>query len=110
MTTTILTVEADNDGLWWNLQQLTTASMLEAEFVEQCVALGLAEVSGEPVQWRFSPPARLRLEKAWRLHRDLELHIGALPLVLQLLDEIDGLHAEAAQLRARLRHWEGSHS
>lgn len=107
MTTTVLTVEADDDGLWWSLHQLTSASVLEAEFITECVALGLAEVSGEPVEWRFSPPARLRLEKAWRLHRDLEVPPAALPLVLELLDEIDILHAEVAHLRARLRHWEG---
>lgn len=107
MTTTVLTVEADADGLWWTLHQLTSASVLQADFIAECVALGLAEVSGEPVEWRFSPPARMRLEKAWRLHRDLEVPASALPLVLQLLEEIDDLHAEAAQLQLRLRHWEG---
>lgn len=107
MTTTVIAVEADADGLWWTLHQLVSASALQADFIHQCVALGLTEVSGEPVQWRFSPPARMRLEKAWRLHRDLEIPATALPLVLQLLDEIDHLHAEAAQLRARLRQWEG---
>jgi len=107
MTTSLLTVEADDDDLWWTLHQLTCASVLEVDFITECVALGLAEVSGEPMQWRFSPPARLRLEKAWRLHRDLEVPATALPLVLQLLDEIDSLHVEVAYLRARLRHWEG---
>jgi len=41
------------------------------------------------------------------VHRDLEVPASALPLVLQLLEEIDYLHAEAAQLQLRLRHWEG---
>jgi MerR HTH family regulatory protein len=107
MTTTVLTVEADADGLWWTLHQLTSASALQADFIAECVALGLADVSGEPVEWRFSSPTRLLIEKAWRLHRDLDVPATALPLVLQLLEEIDYLHTEAAQLRARLRHWEG---
>lgn len=104
--TTVITVETDGDALWWNLQQLTAACALDAAFVEQCVALGLADVSGTMQEWVFDAATRLRLERAWRLHRDLDLHPGALPLVLELLDEVEALRVEAAQLRARLRHWE----
>ncbi len=109
MTTTVFTVESNDDGLWWTLQQLTDASTLDSGFIEQCVALGLVELSGLPSQWRISPPVRLRLERAWRLHRDLELHPSALPLVLELLEEVDALRQESAQLRQRLRHWEHGH-
>ncbi len=109
MTTTVFTVEADDDGLWWTLQQLTAASPLDSGFIEQCVALGLVELGGLPSQWRFSPLVRLRLERAWRLHRDLELHPSALPLVLELLEEVELLRQESAQLRQRLRHWEVGH-
>lgn len=104
--TTVITVETDGDALWWSLQQLTTASALDAAFVEQCVALGLAEVSGAMQEWVFDAATQLRLERAWRLHRDLDLHPSALPLVLELLDEVEALRIEAGQLRARLRQWE----
>ena len=109
MTTTVVTVESDDEGLWWTLQQLTSVSPLDSDFIEQCVAFGLVDLAGLPSQWRFSPTVRLRLERAWRLHRDLEVHPSALPLVLQLLEEVEILRQESSQLRQRLRHWEDGH-
>jgi hypothetical protein len=104
--TTVFTVEQNGDELWWSVQELTSSSALEPGFIEQCVELGLIEVSGPPLQWRFNDEGRLLLNKAWRLHHDLEVHVSALPLVLQLIDELDELRQEAEALRLRLRHWE----
>jgi hypothetical protein len=46
------------------------------------------------------------LRKAHRLHRDLDVHIDSLGLILELLDDRDALHHEVAALRRRLSQWE----
>ncbi len=107
--TTLFTVEHNGEEFWWTLQELTNSSALQSEFIVQCVELGLIDASGPPPEWRFNSEGRLRLQKAWRLHRDLELHLTALPLVLQLIDELDELRVEAESLRMRLQHWEQNH-
>jgi hypothetical protein len=104
--TTVITVEHDGDQLWWSLQELTTSTQLAPEFVVQCVECGVMEASGPQVQWRFDVDARQRLQRAWRLHRDLELHVSALPIVIDLLEEMENLREEAHRLRGRLQHWE----
>lgn len=102
--TTLFAVE--EEGLWWNLQEVVSGCQLEITFVVQCVEVGVTECSGPQLQWQFDAASRARLLKAWRLHRDLDVHIGALPLVLDLLEEVEGLRQEAAHLRSRLQHWE----
>ena len=106
--TTLFTVEQNGEELWWSLQELSNSSALQPEFIVQCVELGLVDASGVQTQWRFNSDGRFRLQKAWRLHRDLEVQVSALPLVLQLLDELGELRQEAAYPRKRLQHWEQS--
>lgn len=108
--TTLFTVESNGEELWWTLQELSSSGTLQSEFIVQCVELGLIDASGSSSQWRFNSEGRSRLQKAWRVHRDLEVHVSALPLVLQLIDELDELRAEAEQLRVRLQRWEQQHS
>jgi hypothetical protein len=48
----------------------------------------------------------LRIQKAYRLHRDLDIHPASLGLILELLDEREALREEVAMLRRRLSHWE----
>jgi hypothetical protein len=91
--TTLFTVEQNGEELWWSLQELSNSSALQPEFIVQCVELGLVDASGVQTQWRFNSDGRFRLQKAWRLHRDLEVQVSALPLVLQLLGS--GLPAQA---------------
>ena len=108
--TTVLTVEQDGEFLSWSLQELVTSTQLASDFVVQCVECGLMDVQGPPVQWRFDPAARQRLQRAWRLQRDFELQISALPLVMDLLEEVEALRDEAQRLRGRLQQWEREHS
>jgi chaperone modulatory protein CbpM len=91
----------------FTLIELCECSALDEQFVIACVEHGVAPTSGtQVVEWIFSQTAVLRLQKAWRLHRDLDLQIDSLPLVLELLDERDQLLQEIAALRQHLRHWE----
>lgn len=106
MMTTLFDVEEERGGLSWSLQQVLSGCQLEVAFVVECVDVGVADARGPQTQWRFNASSRARLLKAWRLHRDLDLQVGALPLVLDLLEEVDSLRHEAEHLRSRLQHWE----
>jgi len=97
------------DDLEWSsctLQELCQRIALEEHFIVHCVQQGIAEVSGLQPDWLFSTTAALRIRKAWRLHRDLEVHLDNLVLTLELLDERDQLLQGVATLRQRLAHWE----
>lgn len=100
-------IHSDAVVAFCNLDDLCRRTRLDERFVVECVEYGVAPVAGKEVlDWRFSMTAILRLQKAWRLHRDLELQISSLALVLDLLEERDQLLQEIAELRGRLGHWE----
>lgn len=101
------TIHSDEVLAFCNLGDLCSRTRLEERFVVECVEHGVAHVVGnEALAWRFSMTAILRLQKAWRLHRDLELQVSSLALVLDLLEERDQLQQEIADLRNRLSRWE----
>lgn len=91
-----------------SFEELCQRRLLEADFVLQCVEAGIVEMQAglPPAQWRFTTVSVLRIERARRLQRDLDVQLGDLALVLDLLDEVESLRAEAAALRRRLQHWE----
>jgi chaperone modulatory protein CbpM len=100
-------VHTDDVLAFCSLDDLCRRTRLDERFVVECVEHGVAHVAGqEALAWRFSMTAILRLQKAWRLHRDLELQVSNLALVLDLLEERDQLLQEIADLRGRLAHWE----
>ncbi len=89
------------------LRELCLRGTLNEHFVIQCVEHGIAQVSGhQTLEWIFPAAAIPRLQKAWRLHRDLDLHMSCLALVLDLLEDRDHLLREVAELRRRLAQWE----
>jgi chaperone modulatory protein CbpM len=100
-------IHTDDVLAFCSLDDLCRRTRLDERFVVECVEHGIAHVAGQEVlAWRFSTTAMLRLQKAWRLHRDLELHVSHLALVLDLLEERDQLQQEIEDLRRRLGHWE----
>ncbi len=100
-------IHSDDALAFCNLDDVCQRTRLEEHFVIACVEHGVAQVAGqEVVAWRFSMTSILRLQKAWRLHRDLELQVSSLALVLDLLEERDQLLQEISELRGRLGHWE----
>lgn len=95
----------------WSLVELCQRQLLDADFIIACVECGITDVVGlaeklPQAQWRFSAAAVVRIEKARRLQRDLDLGLNEMALVLDLLDEVDSLRAEVSELRKRLRYWE----
>jgi chaperone modulatory protein CbpM len=97
----------DDDNPVYTFVELVQCSRLDEGFVIQCVEYGIAEAEGSGRQdWLFQAEALLKLQRAWRLHRDLEVQVSSLVLVLDLLDEVEELRRECELLRQRLQHWE----
>lgn len=64
---------------------------------------GLLRPLGErPDQWQFSGAQIRRARRAVRLQRDLELNLAGAALALDLLDQIDALHARIRALEFQL--------
>jgi chaperone modulatory protein CbpM len=62
------------------------------EKIVELVSEGIVAAGGPtPEEWRFSGSALARAGKALRLEIDLEINLGAVALVLDLLDEIEEL-------------------
>ncbi len=77
---------------------------LDQEVLTEWVAEGVVEpVPDSRTHWRFSARQVRRAKTARRLQRDLELDTAGLPLILDLLEEVQSLRRELAILK---RHFE----
>jgi chaperone modulatory protein CbpM len=93
-----------------SFDELCQRRLLDADFIVQCVEAGIIDVHARlpRADWRFSTQTILRIERAQRLQRDLDVQLQDLALVLDLLDEVQTLREEVVLLRRRLQHWEHS--
>ena len=79
------------------IEDLCRSSHVDQAWVMELVEHGVIEpVGGEAPEWRFEALTVVRVAKAKRLERDLDLNPSGIALVLELLDQLD-------ELRARLR-------
>ncbi len=84
-----------------SLAELARACGMPPEALMEYVRLGVIEPDAPgpdaPVRrWRFRAESVMRLHRAARLRRDLEIDAGAVALVLDLLEEME-------RMRARMR-------
>ena len=87
-------VIVEND-LRFTFADLCRACAAKPSFIAALVDEGLVRPSGSgPEDWQFEGEALARVRAASRLTRDLQLDVGAMALVLDLLDEIDALKAQ----------------
>lgn len=94
-------------GPVYSLDDACRRLLLDRHFIVSCVEYDVAEVRGtNPAEWTFTSWTLLRIQKAYRLHRDLDIHPASLGLILELLDEREALREEVGMLRRRLSHWE----
>lgn len=84
-----------------DLEELCRLCNVEPEVVTEWVAEGVVEPEGSH-QWRFPVREIRRTRIAGRLQRDFELDTPSLPLVLDLLDEVETLRREVRILRRLL--------
>ena len=75
---------------------------LQSEVVCQWVLEGVVTPSGQRVnEWRFTQTQVQRIRQARRLQEDLEVNTSSLPLVLDLLQEIQQLRGQLSMLENR---------
>ncbi len=96
------------DVLWLNQTETISitelaglAGLTEAEVRELVDYGALSPANPDDGQWIFSANCVVTLRRACRLRTDLELDLHALALTLKLIEQIDGLQSEVAQLRAQ---------
>ncbi len=77
-----------------SLNDLCRACSTSAEWIIELVEYGALEPVGtQQTQWRFSGNSLQRAHTAMRLQRDLDINTAGVALALELLDQIDSLHA-----------------
>lgn len=104
-TTEMLTVE--DSGVLYTLREVCERGGCHAELVIKMVNYGIVEPAPgaggeEGQQWAFDLPSLLRIQKAIRLQRDLNINLPGLAMSLDLLDEMDTMRREISCLRQRL--------
>lgn len=82
------------------LDGLCRACAVQTEFVMAMLEQGVAQpAEGQrPDTWRFSEVHARRITVAWRLQRDLGVNAAGAALALQLLDEMETLRAQLANV------------
>lgn len=97
------------DVLWLDefetvsIAELAGLSGLTEPDVRELVEYGaLAPANPQEAQWTFSAHCVVTLRRACRLRADLELDLHAVAVALTLIEQINQLENEVAQLRARL--------
>ncbi len=87
------------DEVLFTLFELCRASHADTELVQALVLEGVLIPSGPSMaDWRFEGASLRRARAAVRLTRDLELSVAGTALVLDLLDQIESLHAQLRRL------------
>ncbi len=81
-------------GATYTLDELCQSCSVEADWIVELVEHGVIEPIGQArSDWRFASISVVRVAKAKRLGRDLELSPPGLALVLEPLDQIDKLRS-----------------
>ena len=87
-------------GALVTLEELCNACNAQADWIAELVEHGAIEPAGRTrPEWQFASLSIVRVAKAKRLERDLELNLAGVALALELLDEIE-------KLRSRLEAFE----
>ncbi|MDD1619722.1 MAG: MerR family transcriptional regulator [Methylococcaceae bacterium NSP1-1] len=81
------------------LGQLCRACDVHADWIISLVEEGIIEPQGEDIRlWRFSGASLVRARIALRIQRDLGVNLAGIALVLDLIEELEGLRAHMKTL------------
>lgn len=84
------------------LDELCQSCQVEADWIAALVEHGALEPAGRTrAEWRFTRVSVVRVAKARRLERDLELNPPGVAVVLDLLEELETLRARLARIGAQ---------
>ena len=88
----------------YNLDQFCKLCRIQPDLVIELVEQGVIQSEGSsPGQWVFTFRTAIRLKRAYRLQRDLDLNLPGVALTVDLLEEIDQLRQQVSDLTNRLR-------
>jgi chaperone modulatory protein CbpM len=88
------------------LAELTRVCGVSIEQVRSMVSEGMLHPRGAvPEQWVFRGVEVIRVRRAVRLQRDLELNLPGAALALDLIDEIQQLRCRVRRLEQQLGGW-----
>ena len=108
MTTPVICIaDLQGDAALFSLGEICERCGVHADIVVEMVEYGIVRPvtdQGDNDRWQFDTDALLRMSRAQRLRRDLELNPAGLALALELLDEIDALQRQVRSLQQQLRH------
>jgi chaperone modulatory protein CbpM len=86
----------------YTLEELCASCNVDASWIAELVEHGVIEPEGEArSDWQFAALSVVRVAKARRLGRDLDLSAPGLALVLELLDEIEELRSRLQTLETK---------
>ena len=84
--------------IYLTIEELATAAGLSAARVARLVRLGLVEPTpSEPNAFSAATAARLR--RMLRLRRDLRVNLGGAAIIVDLVEQLEGLERELARRR-----------
>ncbi len=82
------------------IDELGQACGAQSEWVVELVDEGILDVPGTgPDDWQFGGRSLRRARLARRLQQDLDINLAGVALVLDLMEEIDRLHAQLLEYR-----------
>lgn len=86
-----------------SLKEVCERCVIDAESVIRLVEYGIVDPRGKGyANWRFSSHGYLRIRRALRLQRDLDLNASGVALAIDLLEQLNAAHQEIRLLRGRL--------
>ena len=81
-----------DDG-WLEIDEIALACQVEPHFVERLIDEGLVQPARAESGWRFGSDELARVRRIRRLQRDFEANLQSVAVMLDLIDEVDRLHA-----------------
>jgi chaperone modulatory protein CbpM len=93
----VIPSEIIDSSAMYTLEELCRCCSVETEWIVELVEHGVVEPADQTrSDWKFDGFTVVRVAKARRLGRDLDLSPSGLAVVLELLDEIDDLRIRLA--------------
>lgn len=102
-------IEIMNGHTIFTLHEICERCGVRDEFIIELVEYGVIAPLEDSTakQWVFDAAALARLNRALRLHRDLEINLPGLAIALDLLDEVQRLHHQVELLDAQMKQFHG---
>lgn len=89
-----------------SLSELCLATNLSSELLIEIIEEGIIEpIGNNPDDWQFSVHTITVVQKATRLHQDLDINWPGIALSISLLEELEQVRCENLMLKQRLQRF-----